>query len=46
MFHANRNEKKAGVALFIQGKIDFKIRHVRKDKEGHRTIKGQCKRRI
>ena len=26
MFHANRNLKKAGVAILISGKIDFKIR--------------------
>ena len=41
MFHANRNQKKAGVAILIAGKIDFKIKNVTRDKEGHYiTIKG------
>ena len=32
--HANRNQKKAGVALFISDKIDFKIKTVvTRDKE-------------
>ena len=40
-FHANRDEKKAGVAIFISDKIDFKTKAVKKDKEGHYImIKG------
>ena len=34
-FHANGNQKKAGVAILISDKIDFKIKNVARDKEGH-----------
>ena len=41
IFHANGNQKKAGVAILISGKIDFKIKNVTRDKEGHYLmIKG------
>ena len=41
IFHANGNQKKAGVAILISDKIDFKIKTVTRDKEGHYTmIKG------
>ena len=41
VFHANGNHKKAGVAILISDKIDFKIKTVIRDKEGHYiTIKG------
>ena len=41
IFHANRDQKKAGVAILISDKIDFKTQAVRKDKEGHYImIKG------
>ena len=33
MFHANGNQKKAGVAILISDKIDLKI--ITRDKEGH-----------
>ena len=33
IFHANGNQKKAGVAIFISDKIDFKIKNVTRDKE-------------
>ena len=33
IFHANGNQKKAGVAILISGKIDFKIKTISKDKE-------------
>ena len=35
IFHANRDQTKAGVAIFISDKIDFKIKIVKRDKEGH-----------
>ena len=35
MFHANRNDKKAGIAILISDKIDFKTKAIMKDKKGH-----------
>ena len=41
IFHANGNQKKAGVAILISDKIDFEIKTITRDKEGHYiTIKG------
>ena len=34
IFHANRGQKKAGVAILISDKIDFKTKAVKRDKEG------------
>ena len=34
IFHANGNQKKAGVAILISGKIDIKIKTITRDKEG------------
>ena len=34
-FHANGNQKKAGVAILISDKIDFKIKNVTRDKKRH-----------
>ena len=34
LLHANRNDKKAGIAMLISDKIDFKAKAITKDKEG------------
>ena len=40
-FHANGDQKTAGVAILISDKIDFEIKTVKRDKEGHYImIKG------
>ena len=33
--HVNRKQKKGGVAILISEKIDFKIKKITRDKEGH-----------
>ena len=41
IFHANGKQKKAGTAILISDKIDFKIKKTTRDKEGHYImIKG------
>ena len=41
ILHINRSQKKAGVAILISEKIDFKIKTITRDKEGHYImIKG------
>ena len=41
IFHANGDQKKAGVAILISDKIDFEIKAMKKGKEGHYImIKG------
>jgi len=40
IFHANRDQKKAEVAILIPDKIDFEIKAMKRDKEGHIMIKG------
>ena len=35
IFHTNGNQKKAGVAILVFDKTDFKIKTVTRDKEGH-----------
>ena len=38
VFHTNVNQRKAGVAILISDKIDFKIKTVERDKERHYTM--------
>ena len=38
MFHANGDQNKAGVAILISEKIDFEIKAVKRDKEGHYVL--------
>ena len=38
IFHANGQRKKAGVAILISDKIDFKRRVIKRDPEGHFKI--------
>ena len=34
-FHANGKQKKAGVAILVSDKTDFKLQTVTRDKKGH-----------
>ena len=41
VFYANINQKRIAVAMLISDKIDFKIKIIKRDKEGHcMIIKG------
>ena len=41
IFHANGYQKKAGVAILISDRVDFKIKTITRHKEGHYImIKG------
>ena len=47
ILHASGNQKKAGVAILVSDKIDFKIKTVTRDKEGHYImIKGSIQEKI
>ena len=46
IIHANREQKKAGVAFLISDKTDLKVKMITRGKEGHyRMIWGQSKRK-
>ena len=38
IFHANRNQKKSGVAILISDKIELKIKKITRDKEGYHIM--------
>lgn len=38
LYHANRNHKKARVAMLISGKTDFKIKRVTRNSEEHSIV--------
>ena len=38
IYHATRSQKKAGVAILISDKLDFKLKAVTRDEEGHYVI--------
>ena len=47
IFYASGNQKKAGVVILISEKIDFKIKTITRDKEGHYImIKGSIQEDI
>ena len=45
ILHANGNQKEEGVAILTSDKIDFKIKIVRRDKEGQHTKINRSKKK-
>ena len=47
IFHANGDQKKAGLAILISDKINFEIKAMKRDREGHYImIKVSMKKKI
>ena len=46
IFHANGDQKKAGVAMLVSDKIDFEIKIVKRDKGHYIMIKGSTQEDI
>ena len=46
IFHANGDQKKAGVAILISDKIDFYTKAVKRDKEAHYIMIKKIKKKI
>ena len=46
ILHANGKDWKVRVAIFISDKTDFKMKAIKKDKEGHYNDKNPIKKRI
>ena len=42
IFNANGQDRKAGVSILISEKIDFKMKGINKDKEGHYLMVKCC----
>ena len=38
IYHATGSQKKAGIAMLISDKLDFKLKAVTRDEEGHYVI--------
>ena len=46
IFHANWDQKKAGVSILISDKIDFEIKAVKRDKDTTQQSKDQSKMKM
>ena len=46
IFHANGNQKKAGVAILLSDKINFKIKTITREKEGHYIMSRDRSKKI